>query len=45
MILDVFEKAIREKRCVTTVHLGTTRRVAPHAVGFTRDGVPAARMA
>ena len=42
MILDLFEKAIREKRCVTVVHRGTTRRVAPHAVGFTSDGVPAA---
>ncbi|MCW5736278.1 MAG: hypothetical protein KIS73_19275 [Enhydrobacter sp.] len=41
MILDVIEKAIRERRCVTVVHDGTTRRVAPHAVGFTRDDVPA----
>jgi hypothetical protein len=42
MILDVFEKAIRAKRCVTAVHRGTTRRVAPHALGFTVDGVAAA---
>jgi hypothetical protein len=42
MILDLFDKAIREKRCLTAVHKGTTRRVAPHAVGFTSEGVPAA---
>jgi hypothetical protein len=42
MILDLFEAAIRGKRCLTAVHKGTTRRVAPHAVGFTTEGVPAA---
>ncbi len=42
MILDIFEKAIRETRCVTVVHRGIPRRVAPHAIGFTADGVPAA---
>jgi hypothetical protein len=42
MILDVFEKAIRAKRCVTAVHRGTPRRVAQHALGFTVDGVAAA---
>lgn len=42
MILEVFENAIRKKRCVTVVHSGTTRRIAPHAVGFTETGVPAA---
>jgi hypothetical protein len=41
MILDILEKAIREKRCVTVVHLGTTRRIAPHAVGFAPHGNPA----
>ena len=42
MIVDVLEKAIREKRCVALVHSGTTRRVAPHAIGFTSKNVPAA---
>jgi hypothetical protein len=42
MILDLFDKAIRGKRCLTAVHKGTTRRIAPHAVGFTSDGIPAA---
>lgn len=42
MILDLFENAIGARHCLTVVHMGTTRRVAPHAVGFTSDGVPAA---
>jgi hypothetical protein len=42
MILDILEKAIREKRCLTALHNGTRRRFAPHAIGFTSSGVPAA---
>lgn len=42
MILDVLEQAIRGKRCLTAVHKGIRRRFAPHALGFTSMGVPAA---
>ena len=42
MILDLFERAIRDKRCLTAVHKGTRRRFAPHAVGFTSKGIGAA---
>lgn len=42
MILDLIAQAIREKRCLTGIHKGTERRFAPHAVGFTSDGTPAA---
>ena len=42
MILDLIAQAIRKKRCLTGIHKGTERRFAPHAVGFTGEGVPAA---
>jgi hypothetical protein len=42
MILDLIAQAIREKRCLTGLHRGTERRFAPHAVGFTAKGTPAA---
>jgi hypothetical protein len=42
MILDILAQAIRDKRCLTAVHNGTRRRFAPHAVGFTARGIPAA---
>jgi len=42
MILDLIAQAIREKRCLTGLHKGTERRFAPHAIGFTHDGTPAA---
>lgn len=42
MILDLIAQAIRAKRCLTGFHKGTERRFAPHAVGFTSKGTPAA---
>ena len=42
MILDLIAHAIREKRCLTGFHKGSKRRFAPHAVGFTSQGTPAA---
>jgi hypothetical protein len=42
MILDLIAQAIREQRCLTGLHKGTERRFAPHAIGFTSKGVPAA---
>lgn len=42
MILDLFEQAILRRRCVTAIYKGVQRRFAPHALGFTSDGTPAA---
>ncbi len=42
MILDLLAQAIRERRCLTALHKRTRRRFAPHALGFTSTGVPAA---
>ncbi len=42
MILDLFEQAVREKRCLSARHQGIERHFAPHAVGFTSQGTPAA---
>lgn len=42
MILDLFEQAIQDRRCLSAHHKGTERRFAPHAVGFTSQGTPAA---
>jgi hypothetical protein len=42
MILDLFEQAIKERRCLSAHHRGTNRHFAPHAVGFTSKGIPAA---
>jgi hypothetical protein len=35
MIVDLFEQAIHERRCLSAHHRGTDRHFAPHAVGFT----------
>jgi hypothetical protein len=42
MILDLLEQAIRDKHCLTAHHKGAERRFAPHALGFTSKGIPAA---
>jgi hypothetical protein len=42
MILETLKRAILGKRCVTGRHKGSERHFAPHAVGFTADGTPAA---
>ena len=42
MMLEILEQAIRGRKCITALHRGTERHFAPHAIGFTSNGKPAA---
>ena len=42
MILETLKQAILGKRCIIGLHKGSQRHFAPHAIGFTADGTPAA---
>ena len=42
MVLDILKQAVLGKRCLIGRYNGVERHFAPHAIGFTGDGTPAA---